>query len=456
MSELRDPICNIESEKAVLGSILLANETLAIAQKHLGKQDFYDIRNQIIFEQCVKIHEAMGKVDLTLLIGELNKTGQMKKIGEPGYIVDLESYCLTPANIEQYSKAVKEASIKRRLITYCKDLEERIYTDDLEEVMEVARGELDGLRIKAADEKKVVSMGEPEFVMRNIERIAKNQLRQKEAVESCLAFVNYANRGGLLRSEVAFLCSRPGIAKTSLAIQQCAYTVKKGECVLFFSMELNEARAFERLVKIELGYKDPEHKTELSQAWKETLGRFGQRASAQFKEFYIYYDSMLTTQTIDLQLENLKAHNIKPKLVVIDHFHRMVGEDRKKSEVARETERIDYLAAIAGKHECAMFILGHPVKPAYKKFSLTMDDIRGAGAISGACKLIIMMSEWEKDDWDKGTSKPKLSGRDKGIQLKIAKSNEGECDTRSMIYHWNSRKIISIVDYENIKKQQVH
>ena len=72
----RQPPCNLEAERAVLGSLLIkpdaCDDVVLIVRPH----DFYDEGHQKIFTQLVAIHETGQRIDVTLLVERLKTAGE--------------------------------------------------------------------------------------------------------------------------------------------------------------------------------------------------------------------------------------------------------------------------------------------------------------------------------------------------------------------------------------------
>jgi replicative DNA helicase len=105
----------IETEKSVLGSMMLEPEALEKGVKMLTVADFYRPVNQAIFEALAGLLEQDEPVDLLTLQEELRTLGRLEDCGGTEYLMSLVDAVPTAANIAHYARIVKAESTKRQL-----------------------------------------------------------------------------------------------------------------------------------------------------------------------------------------------------------------------------------------------------------------------------------------------------------------------------------------------------
>lgn len=110
------PPQNLEAETAVLGSMLLDREAIAVTIDHLDENSFYTESNKKIFGAIIKLYDSGKAVDIVTLIEELKKKNMLDEIGGPTRITEMTGSVPTSANVEYYAKIVKEKSLLRNLI----------------------------------------------------------------------------------------------------------------------------------------------------------------------------------------------------------------------------------------------------------------------------------------------------------------------------------------------------
>ena len=82
--------CNLEAERAVLGSILFNDEHLPAVSELISAEDFYSPAHKVIFAACVAIVQTQRRIDLVTLQDELEKQGTLAQCGGLVYLVSLQ------------------------------------------------------------------------------------------------------------------------------------------------------------------------------------------------------------------------------------------------------------------------------------------------------------------------------------------------------------------------------
>ena len=110
------PPNDVESEQAVIGSMLTDKEAVSAAIEVLKPEDFYREDNRTIFEAILNLYGRSEPIDIITLKSELSSMGKFEAVGGLEYIAELPDKVPTTANVEQYIKIVEEKSVLRNLI----------------------------------------------------------------------------------------------------------------------------------------------------------------------------------------------------------------------------------------------------------------------------------------------------------------------------------------------------
>ena len=78
-----------ESERVILGAILLDNSVIAEAVEHLKPEDFYSPMNRRVFAAMIALFEKQKQIDPILIGEELKKEGSLESIGGVTSITNL-------------------------------------------------------------------------------------------------------------------------------------------------------------------------------------------------------------------------------------------------------------------------------------------------------------------------------------------------------------------------------
>src|SRR5690625_760279 len=90
---------SVEAEQAVLGGLMLANESFDNVAELIGEQDFHLPENALIFATMRSLAEREQPFDFVTLSETLENNGQFEEMGGAAYLLDLAHNTLSAANI---------------------------------------------------------------------------------------------------------------------------------------------------------------------------------------------------------------------------------------------------------------------------------------------------------------------------------------------------------------------
>jgi replicative DNA helicase len=120
-----------ESEKTILGAILLDNTVLRLIADRLCPGDFSFELHQILFKKMIDIFNKHKVVDVPMLVDRLKITDE-----DEAYIYRLANECPSTANVKAHADIIREKSVQRQLVGVSKNsrsLLERLSEDEREE-----------------------------------------------------------------------------------------------------------------------------------------------------------------------------------------------------------------------------------------------------------------------------------------------------------------------------------
>ena len=123
----------IELEQAVLGALLIDNESLSDAIDSLQAEYFYVPKHQKIFEAIVNLFNNTKPVDILTVSEELKRLENFDNIGGLAYISELTNNVASSSNTEFHARIIAEKFIKRSLI----NISRRISTDAFDDAVDI-------------------------------------------------------------------------------------------------------------------------------------------------------------------------------------------------------------------------------------------------------------------------------------------------------------------------------
>ncbi|HYH46671.1 MAG TPA: replicative DNA helicase [Thermoanaerobaculia bacterium] len=228
-----------ESERAVLGGILLDPQVLPTISGRLRPEDFYLDRHQLLYQAMVDLQEERVVIDLRTLQARLQHRNQFEQIGGIAYIATLDLDLPDLGRIDAYVEIVKERSVRRRLIL----ASNQIIKDCLD-------GGLVAAEALGRAEQAVLSLGE-EAIQRGFVQLSHVLHSTLEELEerpgSTLTgvpsgFIDLDRiTHGLNRGNLIIIAGRPGMGKTSFALNVAQHVaLREQKAVGVFSLEMSQ------------------------------------------------------------------------------------------------------------------------------------------------------------------------------------------------------------------------
>lgn len=104
------------AEMAVLGGMLMSKDAIGEVSQMIDVSDFYQPRNQTVYEAVIKLFSASQPVDAVLVANELLAEGNLEKVGGSDYLHSTVASVPTAANATYYADIVHQRAILRNVI----------------------------------------------------------------------------------------------------------------------------------------------------------------------------------------------------------------------------------------------------------------------------------------------------------------------------------------------------
>ena len=240
-----------DAEQAVLGSMLIDSRCVADVIGTLRTDDFYFSDNKNIFETIFSMFNYSQAIDPVTVLARMREGGVWKD-DSPGYIRDLMLLTPTSANVMEYAAIVRDKALLRAIADTGSDIN----------TMAVS-GEGGAMTILEAAEKRIYSLRqgrsreglEPisKVLISVYEQIA-NAAKSGSGIPGLATGLHDLDRAimGLNDSDLILIASRPGMGKTSIALNIALHAAKtSGKSVAVFSLEMSREQLALRLLSSE-------------------------------------------------------------------------------------------------------------------------------------------------------------------------------------------------------------
>ncbi len=309
MIDGRIPPQDVEAENAVLGAILLDQQTRIQAFSLLTARDFYSTANGKIYAAMLSLDAAKIQIDAITLREELRRLEALEDIGGRAKLNDLVSSVASSANVEAHAQIVKEKSMLRQIAA------DSIKAADMAFSGTVSPFELLGNMTASANQLVKSSYGQRAITVRE---------RMPEVIKAFEQGINYKiglpDFDNLVRVEPTTritVGATPGSGKSVLAKHVAEHVSKSAE-VIFYSLEMGDKGLFARLLSTETGYSTAEIKWEFSRLDKGKIDRAIEKLSRA--PIAYNFSPGITSTDIRLQVAAYKTTHPDLALVVVDYL----------------------------------------------------------------------------------------------------------------------------------------
>src|SRR3989344_2696626 len=116
MARDRIPPQSLESERALLGALLLRPDAIHDVADLVSQDSFYAEKHRIIFEAMRLLSERGDPIDLLTLSERLGGQGTLERAGGRAYLAELAAAAPAPGNFVSYADLVARKHLLRSLI----------------------------------------------------------------------------------------------------------------------------------------------------------------------------------------------------------------------------------------------------------------------------------------------------------------------------------------------------
>jgi replicative DNA helicase len=316
-----------EAEQAVLGSILIDSRCAAEVISALKPADFYIDLNRSIYEVICSMFNYSKPIDAVTLLDEMRLRGLYRDSSQ-SYLVELMTVTPTAANVMQYVSIVKDKALLRGIAEAASEMSAMVGMGkgSSEDVLNAAEKRIYALRQgKAAGGLEPISsiLGD---VYRRLVELSKRS-DSIPGLPTGLAELDNVIMG-LNNSDLIILASRPGVGKTSIALNIALNVGKRTDkAVAIFNLEMSKQQLATRLLSSE-AYVDSKS-LQTGRLTPEEWKRIG-AATNSLSKTRILIDDNPTLSVADMNAQCRRVQNLG--LVVIDYLQLMTNSGDKPSE----------------------------------------------------------------------------------------------------------------------------
>lgn len=239
---------NIDAEKSVLAACMMNKVAVEEVAPKLAAKDFFRPAHQTIFAAILDLYKRHIDVDQISLAENLQGKGQLDAVGGRNYLLDLSSNEMALTNWKTHSEIVKRTSVLRDLVYASAKISSLAYDapDNLSEVIEDAESVLFDVTEKklSSDFKTANDLLTDSF--QELQELSQNKGKLAGVPTGFKDLDNLFN--GLRGGDLIIVAARPGVGKTSFALNLAVNAAKRDTKVAFMSLEMGANQLIQRVL----------------------------------------------------------------------------------------------------------------------------------------------------------------------------------------------------------------
>ena len=418
-----------EAEQGVLGCVLLSpNECMGECIQKLkddGREAFYDLRHQTIYEELAAMSDAREAIDVITLQQRLKDKQLLEQVGGIAYLSQLQDAVPSAANLSYYLDIVREKHLLRKMIQTCTAVVGRVYDYEGEVDALLDEVERDVLRIS---ESRVQggALTTKELVGKAIQTIENFFSRKGTLTGLATGFPDLDRMtDGLHGSEMIVVAARPSMGKTSLAMNVAEHVVLEDKLpVAVFSLEMSaEALVLRMLCSIARVNLRSIREGFMSESDFPKL----QNAMGRLSNAPLFIDDTAALSILQLRARARRLHQMHGiKLFVVDYLQ-LLHSTARRSQENRQQEISDIssgIKALAKELKVPVLVLSQLNRELErdKNRKPRLSDLRESGAIEQDADLVGLLYKPSSGDDDENMTE-EADGIP--VNLLIAKQRNG-------------------------------
>ena len=318
---LRQMPHSVEAEQSVLGSMLIDARCVPEVIEALKPEDFYLRTNREIYETIYSMFNFSLTIDPVTVLDHMRQNGVYDENTSRNYILQLMDITPTAANVKEYVTIVKDKALLRHIAETAGELTALVQegTDTAQKVLDIAEQRIYAIRQGRASQGLAHISSVILSVYERLNELAASG-RAVPGLSTGLPDVDAAI-SGLNKSDLILLAARPGMGKTSFALNLLLHAGKfSGKTVVFFSLEMSREQLAMRLISSE-SFVDNK-KLVTGNLGEEDWGKIA-AASAALNQTQILIDDNPSLSVADMNAKCRRVDNLG--LVVIDYLQLMTS-----------------------------------------------------------------------------------------------------------------------------------
>ena len=415
---LRQMPHSLEGEQAVLGAMLIDPDCVKNVMDRLRPGDFYLRQNREIFETILTMFNYSRPIDGITVFGEMEKAG-LTDGNTRSYLAQLMEITPTSANVMEYAAIVQDKALLRSVAQAAGEITALVQEGmgEAGEILEASEQKIYAIR-RGRSAQEMVPLGQvlPD-VLDRLSEMSEHE-DHLPGLSTGLSAIDQKITG-LNNSDLILLAARPGMGKTSLALNVALNVAREGKTVAVFSLEMSREQLATRLLSSEALVENNRLRTGLLREtdWEKIAG-----AATVLNRLDVRIDDNPLLSVADMNAKCRRLDSLS--LVVVDYLQLMTsaggssrgGENRQ--QVVSDMSRM--LKIMAKELNVPVICLSQLSRANEKRDDKRpmLSDLRESGAIEQDADIVLFL--YRDDYYNEDSEKHNIA------ECIVAKNRHGE------------------------------
>ena len=414
---LRQMPHSLEGEQAVLGSMLIDPDCVKNVMDRLRPGDFYLRQNREIFETIYTMFSYARPIDGITVFGEMEKAG-LTDDNTRSYLAQLMEITPTSANVLEYAAIVRDKALLRLVAQAAGEITALVQEGmgEAGEILEASEQKIYAIRRGQSAQEMVPLRQVLPDVLDRLSEMSEHE-NHLPGLSTGLSAIDQKITG-LNKSDLILLAARPGMGKTSLALNVALNVAREGKTVAVFSLEMSREQLATRLLSSEALVENNRLRTGLLREtdWEKIAG-----AATVLNRLDIRIDDNPLLSVADMNAKCRRLEGLS--LVVVDYLQLMTsagggrgGENRQ--QVVSDMSRM--LKIMAKELNVPVICLSQLSRANEKRDDKRpmLSDLRESGAIEQDADIVLFL--YRDDYYNEDSEKHNIA------ECIVAKNRHGE------------------------------
>ncbi len=414
---LRQMPHSLEGEQAVLGSMLIDPDCVKNVMDRLRPGDFYLRQNREIFETIYTMFSYARPIDGITVFGEMEKAG-LTDGNTRSYLAQLMEITPTSANVLEYAAIVRDKALLRQVAQAAGEITALVQEGmgEAGEILEASEQKIYAIRRGQSAQEMVPLRQVLPDVLDRLSEMGEHE-NHLPGLSTGLSAIDQKITG-LNKSDLILLAARPGMGKTSLALNVALNVAREGKTVAVFSLEMSREQLATRLLSSEALVENNRLRTGLLREtdWEKIAG-----AATVLNRLDIRIDDNPLLSVADMNAKCRRLEGLA--LVVVDYLQLMTsagggrgGENRQ--QVVSDMSRM--LKIMAKELNVPVICLSQLSRANEKRDDKRpmLSDLRESGAIEQDADIVLFL--YRDDYYNEDSEKHNIA------ECIVAKNRHGE------------------------------